>query len=484
MRGYNLYADLDEIAEAFQERHLQVAIWRQATNLIATNPDTLLRAMAHLRLANAASEARMPSLARSAFTEGTRLLNALPQNEATQNNEIEASIWFAQFEMANGDLNEAFKHLSEKLPVVERVSTRYVTIDFYRTLGELQEQRGNLSDAQRSLSVAIGSAERGLLSLTSEDDRQRWNRETSDAYRALVALTLRQGDVLAALEFWEWYRGAAVRPSAASRNSSDTSGLDSGTFLTTLNLNQVARKRPSLRDESFVSYAVLPAGLAIWVYDDRSVEYRWVPLDTSNLKSTAKRFVELCSNPDSDLSDLQSYAKKLYHVLITPIEGQISTERVLVIEADAPISQVPMQALIDKAGHYLGETHAITLSAGLYYSNHLRPSAKLTPNVQILVVADPAQASTDSTLPALTDALKEGRAVTGLFSNSKMLTGQQATWSNIRKELPGSAIFHFAGHAFANETQAGLMLAQDSSNSETPTLLNRDSLRIIQNAKA
>jgi len=57
-----------------------------------------------------------------------------------------------------------------------------------------------------------------------------------------------------------------------------------------------------------------------------------------------------------------------------------------------------------------------------------------------------------------------------------MLTGQQATWSNIRKELPGSAIFHFAGHAFANETQAGLMLAQDSSNSETRSLLNRDSL--------
>jgi len=57
-----------------------------------------------------------------------------------------------------------------------------------------------------------------------------------------------------------------------------------------------------------------------------------------------------------------------------------------------------------------------------------------------------------------------------------MLTGQQATWSNIRKELPGSAVFHFAGHAFANETQAGLMLAQDPSKSETPTLLNRDTL--------
>jgi len=123
--------------------------------------------------------------------------------------------------------------------------------------------------------------------------------------------------------------------------------LDSETFLTTLELTEVAQKRQGLRDESIVSYAVLPAGLAIWVYDNRSVEYRWLPLDTSDLKSTAKRFVELCSNPDSDLLDLQSYAKKLYQVLIFSIERPASTERVLVIEADAPISQVPMQALIE-----------------------------------------------------------------------------------------------------------------------------------------
>jgi CHAT domain-containing protein/tetratricopeptide (TPR) repeat protein len=476
MRGYNLYADLDEIAETFQERHLQVAIWRQATSLIASNPDTLLRAMAHLRLANAASEAHMPSLARFAFAEGTRLLNALPQNEATENNEIEASIWFARFEMANGDLDEAFKHLAEKLPVVGRVSTRYVTIDFYRTLGELQAQRGNLGDAQRSLSIAIGSAERGLLSLTSERDRQRWNRETSDAYRALVALTLRQGDVLAALEFWEWYRGAAIRPPAAGRNSSSTSGLDSGTFLTALDLNEIARNRPELRDESVVSYAVLPAGLAIWVFDNHGVQYKWVSTDSRNLKFTAKRFVELCSDPNSNLLDLQFYAKKLYRILITPIEDHISTDRVLVIEPDAQISQVPMQALMDQAGHYLGETHAILWSPGLYYNNHLRSSTKLAPNLQTLVVADPAQVSTDLPLPALTDALKEGRAVTELFRNSKILTRQQATWSNIGKELPGSTVFHFAGHAFATETQTGLMLAQDPTKSEAPTLLNSETL--------
>lgn len=477
MRGYNLYADLDEIAEAFQEHYLQVAIWMQATNLIADDPDTLLRAMAQLRLANAASEADLPSLARSAFGEGTHLLNASPQNEATQNNEIEASIWFARFEMANGDLDEAFKQLSEKLPVVGRISTRYVTIDFYRTLGELQAQRGNLSEARRSLSTAISSAERALRSLNSEDDRQRWNRETSDAYRALTALTLRQGDVLHALEFWEWYRGAGVRTPAVGQKSSNSLGLDSGVFLKTLDLTEVARKRPDIRNESVISYAVLPTGLAIWVYDNRGVQYKWLSTDTRNLQSTAKRFVELCSNPDSNLSDLQFHAKKLYRILITPIEAQLSTERALVIEADAQIAQIPMQALMDQAGHYLGETHSITWSVGLYYTDHLRSSAKLASNSSILVVANPAQTSTDLHLPALTDALKEGQAVEGLFSNSKMLTGHRATWSNIDKELPGSAIFHFAGHAFANETQAGLMLARDSTKSETPTSLNRDTLR-------
>ncbi len=474
MSGYNLYADLDEIADTLQAHDLRLAIWKQATALIASNPDTLLRAMAQLRLAAAAFEAQVPLVAQEAFVEGNRLLRSMPQDEMVQNSEIEASIWFARLEMSKGRVDEALSRLIERLPVVQKVSTRYVTIDFYRTLGELQMRRGDLISAQRSLNLAIDSAEDGLRSLNSKDDRQRWVRETSGAYRALTALMIEKGEARRAFEFWEWYKGAMVRSPARGQNHTESSS--SRPSIVDLPLTEVSRRESEFVDESLISYALLSDGLVIWVFDNRGTRSKWVPLDPRDLGYMARRFVTLCSDPISDLPTVQLYGKKLYQILLGPIADELPPTRRVVVEADMPISQIPIQALMDDSGRYFGETHAITWSEGVYFTEHLRLPAKLTTASHILVVADPAASTEAFPLSPLTSALKEGQLVSALFSNSNLLTGRQATWSNIGKELPRSLVFHFAGHALANDTQTGLLLVQDSHQIPSPTLLSHQTL--------
>ena len=474
MPGYNLYVDLDEIADTIQAHDLRLAIWKEATGLIATNPDTLLRAMAQLRLADAAFEAHVPLLAQAAFAEGNRLLKSMPQDETIQNSEIEASIWFARFEMSNGKGDEALRRLTEALPVVQKVSTRYVTIDFYRTFGELQMRRGDLEGAQRSLNLAIDSAESGLHSLNSKDDRQRWSRETSDAYRATTAMLLKKGETSRALEFWEWYKGAVVRSRIGGNDRTEAS--KSRSAIVDSPATEVSRRQRELVNESVISYALLSDGLEIWVFDNRGIHSKWVPLDRRDLDLMARRFVRLCSDPNSDLSTVQFYGKKLYQTLLGPISDRLTPTRGVIVEADIPISQIPIQALVDESGHYFGENHAVTWSEGVYFTESLRLPTKLTTASRILVVAAPAASTQATALSPLTSALKEGQLVSGLFQNSDLLTGQQANWPNIAKQLPGSLVFHFAGHALANETQTGLLLAQDSQQSNSPSLLTHQTL--------
>ena len=133
---------------------------------------------------------------------------------------------------------------------------------FTRPWAMLSRPSENTNEAESALHSAIGLSELELATVTDEASRLKWSQRTSSTYRNFAQIHLRRGDAQGALEIWEAYRGAAQRDSESSDH-----GMAEP--------HEVATRLQDLTRETVVSYALLPDGMATWVYDDRGVFAHW-----------------------------------------------------------------------------------------------------------------------------------------------------------------------------------------------------------------
>jgi CHAT domain-containing protein len=239
---------------------------------------------------------------------------------------------------------------------------------------------------------------------------------------------------------------------------------------------QLGSRLPLLAKETVLAYAVLPDGLAIWIYDDRGVNAQWIPQTNGGMAETGSRFYELCSDPGSELSALQRDARTLYGVLIAPVEARLAPGRALVIEAAGWPQRVPFEALLDANDHYLIERAPILHSLGQDSQARLRSDTGISADLPALVVASTASPPADGLIP-LPDVAAEAYAVAAGFHSARVLKGEEATLEAVRTELPAAAVFHFAGHSLATSGRTGLMLAGEDRQAPTSRLMDANAVR-------
>lgn len=478
MKGYNLYTDLDAAADVLRLANLQVDISRQATDLIDKHPDGVLRAMAHRWYGYAAYSANMPALASSEFSKASTLFAAAPHTSATTRDWMNAEIWLARLELRSGDVEPAASRLQVAKQELDKSPSFGNEMGFYASQADIGLFRSDSSMTESALRPAVFLAEWALNSFPSDGDRRMWAEQTGDIYRDLVEWKLREGDKSSALELWEWYKGAELRARASKTpepsRTLDTADPPNPNDAPPLpNPVNVAPHLPVMHDETAVVYATFPDGIAVWTYDDRGVFSHWIPTPLLAVKQTADQFEWLCSNPTSDLTALRMTARSLYDLLIKPIEREVVNRKTLIIEPDDFLAPIAWEALLDASGRYLVERSAIVLSPGLYRMMALRTATPITSETQVLLVSIPRVA--EEGLMPLTDVDTEAQAVARSFRATSWLQGTDATLSAIQREMPGKAIFHFAGHAVASAQRTGLLLDEMDPKSREPRLLNSES---------
>ncbi|MGD0414323.1 MAG: CHAT domain-containing protein [Terriglobales bacterium] len=488
-RGHSLYTGLADAAEAAGRPNLQVAIWREAVALIDPDENLLLRAMAHNAMADAATAARLPQIAEQQYAEAGRLFAAAPRTEASRNDALENGIRSAQLEAHQGQFDDAIARLTGIQEQVRPLSNNYLVQMFYSTLGELQLGRHREAEAEQALRPALALAEQSLSTLRSEAERTRWSKDAAPAYLALIEAEMEQGRSQDALETYEWYLGAPQRvagDSYAYRTSYPTERRTAyRTAYRTMpnppmpDLSRLASRLPLMAKETVIAYAVLPDGLAIWVYDDRGTNARWIPKLTEDLQELAERFHDLSSDPKSELSALRRDARSLYGALIAPVEQQLVPGRTLVIEADGWLARVPFEALLDANDHYLVERASVVHSLGQDSQARLRSDTGISADLPALVVGSTASSAADGLIP-LPDVAEEADAVASDFRSARVLKGGEATLSALRSELPGAAVFHFAGHALATPEGTGLVLEGRNGQANTLRLLDAAAVRQLR----
>ncbi len=462
VRGYNFYYEIYELSRLGGLPHMQVVAWRSGLTLNESSPDIAQRAMAHLLMATAADTADAPVLAQQEFARASKIFAASPQIESTQIARLEAETRLASIEARQGAAARAVTRLSPLEPEVRKLSNNYLAILFYSTLGDAESRAEKGKESESALRSAIALAELQLQSLRDDKSRIEWSEQSSGAYRNFAQLRLNQGDTHGALEIWEWYRGAALRSGNNARYEP----------------REVADQLPTLERETVISYASLPEGLAVWVYDNRGVVAKRIEGNPREIAANIQHFRNLCSDPASDESNLRQDSRALYNLLVAPIEQHLLPGRTLVFELDDGLAGLPFDALLDPQNRYLSERGPIVSSLGIYYRKGLRTSLPITTDSTALVDAVPTSGATfDPPASPLPDAISEGEMVARNLHSAHLLAGPAATISATVLHLRGASVFHFAGHALSSSHQTGLLL---SDGMLTASSLSRPELARMQ----
>ncbi|MBI3478210.1 MAG: CHAT domain-containing protein [Acidobacteria bacterium] len=466
MQAYSYYSEYSVIAESVGRPHLQLATMREGVQLIDSDPDLSLRAVAHDVLSHAALAAQQPMLAEQQLLEAARLYALAPQTEATNSDRLESQFRMAQIEARQNKFDDALHVLASVQPEIERSSTNYLKAIFYSTLGEVQLRRGDGGDAEQALWKAISFSEFKLASLKSEQ-RTIWNRDAAPNYRALAEAELTQGRNQEGLEIYEWHLNATQHPgSRLDRADGKTADIPS--------LPVEARlesRLPLLSHVTVFSYGFLPDGLAIWAYDDRGLQTRWFPGDNQQLQELLSRFHNLTSDPHSEMGAVRRDARSLYQLLIAPMEDRLSPERTLVIESEGSLAQFPFEALLDSQGHYLIERMPIVHSLGTDTDTWRQTEASISATLPALIVGSTASSQVDGIIQ-LPDIEAEADTVARAFHSARVLKGSAASLDRVKSELPGAVIFHFAGHSLFTRDNSGLLLTGGDTSLDRPVVLD------------
>jgi CHAT domain-containing protein len=205
-------------------------------------------------------------------------------------------------------------------------------------------------------------------------------------------------------------------------------------------------------------YVATSRGIVLWRYDQQGFAEHLIEKDPEYIGMLLRRFRELCATPSSPLSLVRESARQLYDILVGPVANELPGGQTLIIETDGLLSAVPFQALLDPAEHYLSDQHPIAYSPSLRYQYGLKSRVRAPFATLHALLVGSGIAEVGAGLRPLPDAIAEVHDVAGWFPSARLLVGEQASLSNLERELSRANVFHFAGHTKLSSGRLGLVL--------------------------
>jgi CHAT domain-containing protein/tetratricopeptide (TPR) repeat protein len=450
-RGENLYSVLFNVAEARNWHHVEAfAIAEKISDFPVKDP--VDQAVGRELLASAEERAGDYKAAQATLQSATAQLATLPEDSGVILRKAEIALENAEIHLQLGDAKGASATLAGLRRQFETADPGLFQAEYFKTYGETYLALGLNASAEPLLERALSVTETGLTGLPLEADKLQWSRMEGQIYRDLLEIKLKSGTPGEALALWEWYKGASIR-AAATKDSKVSAENGSHSFAPAAASGYALTPGTAL-----VAYAVLKNSTTAFVLRDGKVWSHALQLpDDPTLQ--ALRFLSLCADPSANLDSLHAESRRLYDILVAPLESDIRGATALRFETDGILERIPFDLLQGADGRYLGDRFEVTYSPGLAYASHSRPETLSPASTALIVVASGAQKPGLAPLP---EAAEEGRDVSSYFREARTLSGPQATRAAVLQDLRDSRVFHFVGHAVASVDQVGLLLGLDA----------------------
>ncbi len=317
--------------------------------------------------------------------------------------------------------------------------------------------------------------------ITEEQSRNIFFNNEQSVYDIVIAHEFDRGNYVDAFDHSEESRARTLldlqnSSIAASKKVSDEEIELPSETVKPLKLQEIQARMPARTQ--IVQYAVLADKTLIWLITKDDLTVVKADITDSELYDIVSDYLGSIRNNDpSNIEKRKETAKKLYELLITPIEGKLDAGKEICLIPDKILFRLPFSTLISPAnGNYFLANYQsfVSPSANIFLicSDKAGELGRST-DEQLLSIGNPdfdKEAFKElSSLDDLSDAEREVNDIARLYPHNVPLTGKGASKSAVEKELGGASVIHFAGHYLVNEAQpalSGLVLAKDDQSSE------------------
>lgn len=217
----------------------------------------------------------------------------------------------------------------------------------------------------------------------------------------------------------------------------------------------IGRKAVAERDPSKVINAIRPStAVAVFEVQGRTV-FVWL------IERRSITFFRMPANSVGELAATSSPQKlaRSYDVLMRGWISRVPPETDLVIVPPPVLAGVPFAALLNRdSGRAVVDYYAVSVAPSL--ASLGEPPVTLSASDPTLVVGDPRYRD----LPLLPRSRREATDVARRYAHPAVLLGEDATASNVARQLRNATVFQFGGHAVANDfapEMSSLLLAPE-----------------------
>lgn len=441
-RAYQFLAAMAILAEGRNRWKFATALNREAVVAIAAANRPAIEAGARSWFGRAAYQAGYRDLASLEWKRSREMFRSIPADAAVKSALAALAVDLAKVDLDNENLEDAAAELRDAAPRFSEPGLHRLSIDYYATLGRLHEHNGQRGTAEKAFREAASRSEEEVSSTKSIFERVRLSNICAACYRAIARLRLENEDAIGAQAIWQHYQNLPVQLEQIKTSVAPSVKLPPDTVL--------------------YSLVDLDNRIVVWLTTGSGTHFRELKVSRAELRYTAERFAAECSDSESSLEKLRSDGRKLYDWLLAPLIEQVDPAHILIIEADPSLPLIPFEALVDERGYYIAESHAVAYTIGTAFLQQSPPNPTRLFAGRALVVASPMPAAgSSSQIVPLSESVREAHDVAARFSSSMFLEGSEAKISEVKRELNGVSVFHYAGHASATPGRTGLLLAQD-----------------------
>ncbi|MEI9980899.1 MAG: CHAT domain-containing protein [Edaphobacter sp.] len=456
IREYLLIYNMVHGAENLGLHHVAAELMRTGSQLAATSGDATTNAYAIEKLALIAGRAEDYSTSDRAFAEAANVMSSASPIQTVKLYRAEWQTDRAEVLIRRGMPHEAIDLLKENEAALLTSDYQGGRLHYFIEMAAAQLAINDFDGALSSALAGVHETERTLHALRSETEREQWQRENALAYAQLIKTYLKLKQDTKAFETWEYYRYIAHQSVQDTVATATIPRAHTQGFETTSSSRHVLVL--ALVDQTYVGWLVETQPLRV---------LRTAVLGNhSDLQRTAATFYHLCSDHDSNITDIRVMGARLYVSLLQPLADNIGSSNHLWLEMDPSLASIPVAALSLPNGTWLGATYEIKVLPAWWA---IRPEIFSDDSslrfVSKSVVVDGFEKTQGN--------YSEAYEVAHLLPHATLLEGSAATPQNLLGNLKSAELFHFSGHA-GSEAQSSYLLTPATGTSNA--MLDADEL--------